>query len=209
MQMITLDGAALTPQQCYKLLAGAVVPRPIAWVSTLGTDGLVNLAPFSSYIFLAYDPPLVGISVGPGTSTLKDTLTHARARGEFVVNAVTAELVRLVAESSRRYPAGIGEAHDLGVDLASCRQVAVPRVAASPLALECVVHRIVDLGDADAHRLLIGRVVVFHIAEEIWAGDRIDPIAFAPIGRIGGPLYVHPGQIIRAEPTTDARFPVR
>jgi flavin reductase (DIM6/NTAB) family NADH-FMN oxidoreductase RutF len=207
--MITFDGAALTPQQCYKLLAGAVVPRPIAWVSTLGADGLVNLAPFSSYIFLAYDPPLVGISVGPGTSTLKDTLAHARARGEFVVNAVTAELVCLVAESSRRYPPAISEAHDLGVELAPCRQVAAPRVAASPLCLECVVHRIVDLEDADAHRLLIGRVVVFHIAEEIWMGDRIDPVAFAPVGRIGGPLYLRPGEIIRAEPTLDVRFPLR
>ncbi len=207
--MITFDAAALTPQQAYRLLSAAVTPRPIAWVSTLDGGGLVNLAPFSSYIFLAYAPPLVGISLGPGTTTLKDTLAHARASGEFVVNAVTAELVRPVAESSRRYPPWISEAQDLGIELSPSRQVAVPRIATSPLSLECVVHRIIDLDDADEHRLLIGRVVVFHIAEEIWAGDRIDPIAFAPVGRIGGPLYVCPGEIVRAEPTADERFPIR
>jgi flavin reductase (DIM6/NTAB) family NADH-FMN oxidoreductase RutF len=204
--MIVLDAATLTPQQSYRLLAGAVTPRPIAWVSTLGPGGVVNLAPFSSYTFLAYEPPLIAISVGPGTAVLKDTLANLRANGEFVVNAVTAELVRPVAESSRRYPTGESEAEDLAIALSPCRHVAVPRVAASPIGLECLVHRIIDLNDADAHRLVIGRVVAFHIAEEIWAGDRIDPVAFAPVGRIGGPLYVRPGEIVRAEPTKDERF---
>jgi flavin reductase (DIM6/NTAB) family NADH-FMN oxidoreductase RutF len=81
MGMITLDSADLTPQQSYKLLAGAVVPRPIAWVTTLAEDGAVNLAPFSSYIFLAYDPRLVGISVGPGTATSR-TRWRSPGRGE-------------------------------------------------------------------------------------------------------------------------------
>jgi flavin reductase (DIM6/NTAB) family NADH-FMN oxidoreductase RutF len=169
---------------------------------------VINLAPFSSYIFLAYDPPLIGISVGPGTSELKDTLKHIRAKGEFVVNAVTAELVQAVAESSRRYPPDIGEAQDLGIDLAPCRRVAVPRVSASPLSLECVLHRMIDLEDANAHRLVIGRVIVFHLAEEIWKGDRIDPLAFRPVGRIGGPLYVRSGKIIRGKPTEEDRFAI-
>jgi flavin reductase (DIM6/NTAB) family NADH-FMN oxidoreductase RutF len=207
--MITFDAAGLTPQQSYRLLAGAVTPRPIAWVSTLGPGGAVNLAPFSSYTFLAYDPPLVAISVGPGTAALKDTLANARRNGEFVVNSVTPELVRPMAESSRRYPTGMSEAEDLAIPLSPCRHVAVPRVAASPLGLECVVHNIIDLDDADAHRLLIGRVVAFHIAEAIWTGDRIDPLAFASVGRIGGPLYVRPGEMIRVEPTQDDRFTTR
>jgi len=207
--MITFEAEGLGPREAYRLLAGAVTPRPIAWVSTLGPGGIVNLAPFSSYTFLAYDPPLVGVSVGPGTSVLKDTLSHARAAGEFVVNAVTAELVQLVAESSRRYPPGISEAQDLGIELSPCRRVSVPRVAPSPLSLECLVHRIVELDDADGHCLVIGRVIVFHIAAEIWAGDRIDPLAFRPVGRIGGPLYVRSGEIVRGEPTVDERFASR
>jgi len=204
--MVTLEVAQITAQQSYRLLAGGVIPRPIAWVTTLGPGGVVNLAPFSSYVFLAYDPPLIGISIGPGTSKLKDTLENLRETGEFVVNAVTPELVQAVAESSRRYPLETGEAEDLGIALMPCRQVGAPRVAASPLGLECVLHRIVNLEDADVHRFVIGRVVVFHIAEEIWAGDRIDPSAFRPVGRIGGPLYVRFGEIIRGEPTKEDRF---
>src|ERR1700730_17717334 len=104
--MITLETAGLGPREVYRLLAAAVTPRPIAWVTSVGQGGAVNLAPFSSYTFLAYDPPLVGISVGPGTAALKDTLANARRNGEFVVNSVTPELVRPMAESSRRYPTG-------------------------------------------------------------------------------------------------------
>jgi flavin reductase (DIM6/NTAB) family NADH-FMN oxidoreductase RutF len=204
--MITLETADLAPREAYRLLAAAVTPRPIAWVTSVGQGGVVNLAPFSSYTFLAYDPPLVGISVGPGTSLLKDTLAHVRTNREFVVNAVTPDLVQLVADSSRRYPAEISEAQDLGIELAPCRLVAPPRVAAAPISLECVVDRIVDLEDKDEHRLVVGHVLMFHITEDIWAGDRIDPLAFRPIGRIGGKLYVRAGEIIRGEPTKDERF---
>ena len=204
--MITLETAGLEPREAYRLLAAAVTPRPIAWVTSVGQCGVVNLAPFSSYTFLAYDPPLVGISVGPGTSLLKDTLAHVRTNREFVVNAVTPELVQLVANSSRRYPPEISEAQDLGIELAPCRLVEAPRVAASPISLECVLDRIVELEDTDEHRLVVGHVVMFHISEEIWAGDRIDPLAFTPMGRIGGQLYIRAGEVIRCEPTKDERF---
>jgi flavin reductase (DIM6/NTAB) family NADH-FMN oxidoreductase RutF len=201
--MIAVEAENLSSAQSYKLISGAVVPRPIAWVSSLNAEGKVNLAPFSSFTFLTYDPPMIAVSIGPGTEELKDTLANVQARGEFVVNAVDVDMVRSMADSSRRYPPALSEAEDLGIALAPSCKVAAPRVAAAPLALECRAERIIDMNDRDAHRLVIGRVVVFQVAEAIWTGDRIDPFKYAPVGRIGGPLYVVPGEILRVEVSKD------
>jgi flavin reductase (DIM6/NTAB) family NADH-FMN oxidoreductase RutF len=204
--MIAIDAGALDGSAAYKLVTGTVTPRPIAWISTVGEGGGVNLAPFSSYVFLAYDPPLVGVSIGPGTERLKDTLRNMLASRQFVVNSVSPAQLRPMVETSRRYPPHIGEAADLGIAMAPSRSVAPPRVAASEIALECVVERVVDLGDRDAHRFVIGRIVTFQVHSAVLKGDRIDPTAFRPVGRIGGPLYAMPGALQEEMPTQDDRF---
>ena len=197
--MIAFEAEGLTSAQSYKLISGAVVPRPIAWVSSLNAEGKINLAPFSSFTFLTYDPPMVALSIGPGTEELKDTLVNVQARGELVINAVGVDMLRPMADSSRRYRPAVSEAEDLGIAMAPSRKLATPRIAAAPLALECRVERIIDMNDRDAHRLVIARVVVFQVAEAVWAGNRIDPFKYSPVGRIGGPLYVVPGEILRMD----------
>jgi flavin reductase (DIM6/NTAB) family NADH-FMN oxidoreductase RutF len=194
-----LDGAA-----AYKLISGTVVPRSIAWVASLNDDNTINLAPFSSYIFLTYDPPKIGI--GPGTARLKDTLRNIERSGAFTVNSVCPGQLHAMVQTSRAYPAGHSEADDLGIALAPSLGIAAPRVAASEIALECVLERIVPLNDRDEHRLVIGRVVTFQIATDVFQGDRIDPNAYRPVGRIGGPLYSMPGEIRRVQATPDARL---
>jgi flavin reductase (DIM6/NTAB) family NADH-FMN oxidoreductase RutF len=203
--MIDLDAADLSPELTYKLMTGAVTPRPIAWVSTLNTAGGVNLAPFSCYTFVSPDPPLVVIAIGAQFG-FKDTLNNAKRLGEFTINTVHEELLRPMVETSRKYPADISEAADLNIPLSPGHMVKVPRVTAALISLECVVHRVVDVGDTHHHSLLMGRVVCFRIAEKVWAGDRIDMTKFRALGRLGGPLYVRPGEIERVEPTQDARF---
>jgi flavin reductase (DIM6/NTAB) family NADH-FMN oxidoreductase RutF len=206
--MIDLDAADLSPELTYRLMTGTVTPRPIAWVSTLNATGGVNLAPFSCYTFISPDPPLVVISIG-AQYEFKNTLNNAKRLGEFTVNTVHEELVRPMVETSRKYPADISEAADLDIPLSPGRMVKVPRVTAALISLECVVHRVVDVGDAHHHSLLMGRVVCFRIAEKVWAGDRIDMAEFRALGRLGGPLYVRPGEIERVEPTLDERFTSR
>jgi len=196
-----LDGTA-----AYKLISGAVIPRPIAWVASLNDDQTVNLAPFSSYIFLTYDPPKVAISVGPSTVRFKDTLRNIERRGAFTVNSVAPDQLQVMAETSRPYPAGLSEADDLGIALSPSLNIAVPRIAASEIGLECVLERTIPLEDRDQHRLVIGRVVTFQIAPHVFQGDRIDPGAYRPVGRIGGPLYFMPGEIRHIRPTPDARL---
>ena len=204
--MTAIDATSLDSAAAYKLISGSVTPRPIAWTSTLNDDLSVNLAPFSSYIFLTYMPPKVGISIGPGTERLKDTLRNIDRAGEFVVNSVSASQLQAMAETSRTYPPGLSEAADQRVVLAPSLRVAPPRVAESAVAMECVVDGVVPLEDADAHRLVIGRVVVFQVRDDVLQGDRIDPYAYRPVGRIGGRLYVIPGEIRRIDPTPDERM---
>lgn len=204
--MVAFDAAALDGTAAYKLVSGAVIPRPIAWVSSLNEDGSVNLAPFSSYIFLTYDPPKIGISIGPGVERLKDTLRNIIRTRNFVVNSVSPEQLSPMVETSRRYPAETSEAADLGIPLSPSHAVATPRVAGSDVALECVLDRVIELGDRDAHRLVIGRVATFQIAGRVLRDGRIDPSLYRPIGRIGGPHYVMPGELRRAQPTQDDRF---
>lgn len=199
-----LDGTA-----AYKLISAAVVPRPIAWVASLNDDNTVNLAPFSSYVFLTYDPPKIGISIGPGTIRLKDTLRNIERNRTFTVNSVSAQQLKAMVETSRVYPAGHSEADDLGIALVPSLNIAAPRIAASEISLECEVERIEPLNDRDAHHLVIGRVVTFQIAPEIFNVDRIDPHAYRPIGRIGGPLYAMPGDIQHVQATPDPRFKPR
>jgi flavin reductase (DIM6/NTAB) family NADH-FMN oxidoreductase RutF len=203
--MINLDAADISPELSYKLLTGTVTPRPIAWVSTLNASGGVNLAPFSCYTYIASDPPLVAIAIGARYG-FKDTLSNARQAGEFTINTVHDELVRPVAETSRKYPADMSEAADLDIALEPGLKVKVPRVKAALISLECTVYRVVEVGDSHHHSLLMGRVVCFRIVEKVWAGDRIDMTAFRAVGRLGGPLYVRPGEIERVEPTKDERL---
>lgn len=196
--MIVYETQALNSDSAYKLISATVTPRPIAWVSSLNAAGGVNLAPFSSYTFISYSPPKVLISIGPGTDKLKDTLVNAGARGEFCVSSVTPDFLKAMANSSFAYENGQSEATELGIDLAPARLIETPFVAGAAVAMECRVDRIVEVGDDDRHRLIIGTVVCFHIDEAIWQGDRIDPAAYQALGRIGGPLYVTRGEILKA-----------
>jgi flavin reductase (DIM6/NTAB) family NADH-FMN oxidoreductase RutF len=195
--MIVHETRALNSDSAYKLISATVTPRPIAWVSSLNAAGGVNLAPFSSYTFISYSPPKVLISIGPGTDKLKDTLVNAGARGEFCVSSVTPDFLKAMANSSFAYENGESEATELGIDLAPARLIETPFVAGAAVAMECRVDRIVEVGDDDRHRLIIGTVVCFHIDEAIWQGDRIDPAAYQALGRIGGPLYVTRGEILK------------
>ncbi len=204
-EMVAIDARALDGAAAYKLISGTVIPRPIAWVSSLNDDGSVNLAPFSSFVFLTYDPPKIGLSIGPGVARLKDTLRNIEARREFVVNSVSEPQLQAMVETSQEYPPGVSEAIAADIALAPSTQVAPPRVLHSPIAMECVLDRVVPLEDRDAHRFVIGRVVTFVVEARMLRGDRIDPHVYRPVGRIGGPLYAMPGEIRHAAPTRPVR----
>ena len=195
-QMLRFSGEALGEARSYKLISAIVTPRPIAWVASRNAAGAVNLAPFSSYTFISYNPAKILISVGPGVDVLKDTLANIEARGEFTVSSVTAEFLDSMVDSSFAYANGESEAEALGIALEQGTSVATPFVKGVAAAMECTLDRIIEVGDRDHHRLIIGTVTCFHVDPAVWQGDRIDPKAYRPLGRIGGPLYQERGEIV-------------
>lgn len=192
-----IDLAQLTRVERYKLLTGAVIPRPIAFVTTVGPNGGINAAPFSQFVILAVDPGLLGISIGPRPGSLKDTLVNIEASREFVINMVPDTWAAAVQQSGEEYPAEVSEVDELGLECVPSIRVHPPRIAASPIQFECRLERIIELGSAP-NRFVVGEVVMMHVARGLSSAGKIDPRAYAPLARIGGRNYVRLGEIISA-----------
>ncbi|HLI10350.1 MAG TPA: flavin reductase family protein [Alphaproteobacteria bacterium] len=193
--MPRIEAADLTASQAYALLVGTVVPRPIAWVTSMGSGERINAAPFSCYTFVCNQPPMVAINCGRRRDGFKDTARNIRASREFVVNVVTEDLIGPMHQSSADYPEDISEPDLLAIELAPSHVVRPPRIAASPIALECRLQQIMELG-VQRSELIIGEVVVFHISDDLLVGGRIDTRRFRPLARLGGPYYARLGEII-------------
>lgn len=168
----------------YKLLTNLIVPRPIAWVTTLGEDGVPNLAPFSFFNAVGSEPVYIVISIGPRDSgEPKDTARNLLARKEFVVNLVTESLFDAMNLSAADFPPETSELLAAHLHTAPSVKISVPRVMESEVSLECKLHSAQPLGE---NTLVIGEVVMFHIADHL-VGSRLHIENFAPIGRLGSP----------------------
>lgn len=181
------DLATLAPAEVYKLVTGVVVPRPIAWVSTLGAGGRVNLAPYSFFGLMGSDPAVVAFGPGdrPG-GTPKDTALNIASGGEFTVNLVSFELAPLMNATATDFPYGVGEPETLGVPLAPGVRVRVPRVAESPVSLECREVQTVLIGRT---RVILGEVLGLHLradAVQDPARHHVNTAALDLVGRMGG-----------------------
>ncbi|MCP9792229.1 flavin reductase family protein [Vulcanococcus limneticus] len=171
----------------YNLITSLVVPRPIAWITSLSKAGVPNLAPFSYFNVVGSDPPYVVVSIGQRSSgEPKDTARNIQDTGVFVVNLVTEELLAAMNISAADFPAEESEATAAGLDLSPGIHVTAPRLAAAQASLECRLHQVLPLG---SNQLVIAEVVLFHVADQL-----LDPqqhvADFSPIGRLGSPsLY--------------------
>lgn len=168
-----------------------VVPRPIGWISTVSADGLVNLAPFSFFNSLSADPPCVMFCPNgfkPGSREPKDTLTNVEATREFVFSMCTYDLREQMVATAVHEPSGIDEMAKAGLAPAPCEKVRPPRVAVSPIALECRYLQTVHLpatADGSPSNLVIGQVVGIHVAEEVIVDGIIDVRLVDPLARLG------------------------
>jgi flavin reductase (DIM6/NTAB) family NADH-FMN oxidoreductase RutF len=168
----------------YKLLTNLVVPRPIAWVTSLNADGVVNLAPFSFFNAVGANPVYLIISVGEtDAGEMKDTAKNILAGGEFVVNLVTEELFDAMNVSAADFPEGESELEATGLHAAPSLKIRPPRVAESQASMECRLHSSQLLGN---NTLIVGEVVMFRMADQLM-GPRMHVNGFAPIGRLGSP----------------------
>jgi flavin reductase (DIM6/NTAB) family NADH-FMN oxidoreductase RutF len=197
--MVEIDPASFDADTVYKLLVGSVVPRPIAWVTTQSESGHINLAPFSCFTFVSSDPPMLAISVGRVRGALKDTARNIERNGEFVVHIADESQVELVHESSKEYPEQVSEVRELGLGTLPSRRIATPRLAAPPVSMECRHAQTVEFGRLRA-QLIVGEVLLFHVAPDIYRDGRIDATRFRPIARLGGPRYARLGEILTMQP---------
>ena len=182
------DPKAMSKADTYKLLASVILPRPIAWVVSKDSDGVLNAAPFSFFNILSADPPLVAISFSAPTDREgKDTLANIRARGKFVVNMVPEELAEAMNITASNAPRGTDETQLAGLELAPSAVVDVPRIAGSPVALECELFETIQPGGSST--ILLARIVYIHVRTSAFENlDRlyIDPAKLRLIGRMHG-----------------------
>jgi flavin reductase (DIM6/NTAB) family NADH-FMN oxidoreductase RutF len=189
-----VDANGLDTALAYKLVVGCVVPRPIAWITTMNAKGLVNAAPFSSYNYVATDPPMLGVNIASKAHGLKDTARNILETGEFVVNVADVDNMEMMHASAAEFDADVSETSSLGIDLIPSLKVKVPRIAHSPIQMECRLDQSVKLG-VGRNVLYIGEIVAFHIWDELFDGERVDSIKLNPVARLGGPNYSALGQI--------------
>lgn len=173
----------------YRLLTAVVVPRPIAWISTLDAAGVGNLAPHSFFSVACARPPIVSFtSVGK-----KDTLANVLATGEFVVNLATRALLEQVNNSSARFGPDVDEAEALGIALEPSDLVAPPRVTASPASLECTLHSTQELGDST---LVLGRVIAITVDDAALVDGKPAMAHLQPLSRLGGDEWGLPPEVL-------------
>ncbi|MFC3478516.1 flavin reductase family protein [Halobacterium litoreum] len=169
----------------YRTLSGAMVPRPIAWVSSVSEDGHDNLAPFSFSTVAAIDPPTLLFAP---TDLEKDTPRNVRETGEFVVNVVTEDVVEAMNETSATCPPDVSEFDHAGVERADSRKIDAPRVAESPVNFEC---RLADTVEVGSSVLVLGEVVWVHADDDVTTDGKLDTNKLDAVGRMAGSEYAY------------------
>lgn len=199
---ISLPATDLEPSEMYFLLRDSIIPRPIAWVSTISEAGVSNVAPFSFFNVCCPSPPVLGFSCGPRGDNhndekrvAKDTLINIRANGEFAVNLSPEALFDAMVDTAQDLPHDVSEFTRFGLKEAPSTAIRPPRVAGTPVAYECRLRDIIDLG---ANHWIMGEVVHVHIAERVHRGTRegkrhrvdlLEDHATRPIARLGRAFY--------------------
>lgn len=196
MTVIAIDPKDNTERDNYKLLVGSIIPRPIAFVTTMSQDGVLNGAPFSYFNIVSSNPPMISISVQHSGGQPKDTARNILDHGEFVVHIVDRDNVEQINVTAASLPPDQSEISEAGLTPVDSRVISVPGIKEAKVRMECVLERAVDF---PGFELLIGRVVQFHIADEIYDQGRIDPLKLAAVSRLAGNNYAAVGEIFTIE----------
>jgi flavin reductase (DIM6/NTAB) family NADH-FMN oxidoreductase RutF len=197
-----IDVSSSEVVRVYQALVDVVTPRPIAWVTTLDAQGRVNLAPFSFFNAFGANPPVVVFSPTlRRDGSKKDTLLNLEVIPEFVLNAAVEALAEPMNASSKELPPGQSEVDYAGLSLQPSIKVRPPRVAESPVHLECKVRQIMHIGDGPiAANLVIGEVLLMHIDDSVLDhSGRVDPRKLRTIARLGGSYYCRSTDLFEME----------
>jgi flavin reductase (DIM6/NTAB) family NADH-FMN oxidoreductase RutF len=198
---VKINPADLDYRQAHHLGASAMIPRPIVLVSTIGEDGIFNVAPMATITRVSMKPLLLGFEVGTRRDgRKKDTLRNIEGTGEFVVNVVHENLAEAMNQASCDYPSDVDEFKETGMTPVKADLVKAPMVGESPVKFECRLLQILKFGQAPRFcNFIIGEVLLVHIKDEFYVNGMVDSEKLKAIGRLGSDLYCRTSDIFRLE----------
>lgn len=194
--MLSFDPKNNTERENYKLLIGSIIPRPIAFVTSVAEDGTVNGAPFSYFNIVSSNPPMVSVALQRKNGNLRDTARNILNKKEFVVHIVDEQNVEKINETAASLPPNQSEVEKADLSLVSSDEVSVPGIKEVKVRMECVLEHSIELGENESIGvdLIIGKVVRFHIDETIYEAGRIDQKKLAAVSRLAGSNYAKIGE---------------
>ena len=200
--MLSFDPKEISERQNYKFLIGTVIPRPIAFVTSISEDGVVNGAPYSYFNVVSSNPPMISVAVQRKAGQMKDTARNIVKQKEFVIHIVDQENVEKVNETAATLPHDESELTRANLTTVPSKKVTVPGVKEAKVRFECVLEQAIELGENEeiGVDLLIGKIVHYHIDESIYQSDqRIDADKLAAVSRLAGNNYAKIGEIFEIE----------
>lgn len=201
MSMLSIDPLRNTERENYNLLIGSIIPRPIAFVTSLSEDGVLNGAPFSYFNIVSSNPPMISLAIQRSGGKQKDTARNSIKKQEFVVHIVDEDNVEMVNQTAASLPPNESEVEMAQFTLVNSTKISVPGVKQAKIRMECILEHSLQLGDKEQPGcdLLIGKVVQFHVANELYENGRIDAEGLAAVSRLAGANYAKIGEVFAIE----------
>jgi flavin reductase (DIM6/NTAB) family NADH-FMN oxidoreductase RutF len=199
--MLAIDPANNDERENYKLLIGSIIPRPIAFVTTMNDEGIINGAPFSYFNIVSSNPPMISLSIQRSKGRQKDTARNILHTKEFVIHIVDEDNVERINKTAASLPPNESEIDLANLTLAESVKISVPGVSESKIRMECTLEHSLELGEQTSPGcdLIIGKVVQFHIEDDIYEKGKIDPAGLGAVSRLAGTNYAKIGEIFSME----------
>jgi flavin reductase (DIM6/NTAB) family NADH-FMN oxidoreductase RutF len=192
----------LEPRHAHDLLTSSIIPRPIAWVSSVNRDSQTNLAPFSFFTGVSWSPPILAFSVvNRSDGTKKDTVKNIHQVPEFVINIVSVNLLSAMEESAKAIPYGTDESSLTNIHWIPSKKIKPFRIQEAKISFECTLERIISVGEGpDAGNLILGQVQLVHIQDDLLKSEReVDWSGLDVLGRLSGNKYCAVRSVIESE----------
>ncbi|QHA93146.1 flavin reductase family protein [Bacillus sp. N1-1] len=195
--MLTIDPTMNTERENYKLLIGSIIPRPIAFVTTVSQEGVLNGAPFSYFNIVSSNPPMISLAIQRKDGELKDTSRNISDTGEFVVHIVDEDNVTQINQTAASLKPNQSEVELAKLTPVDSDKVSVQGIREAKIRMECTIERSIELGESNPPgvNLIIGKIIQFHIDPELYEKGRIDPRGLGAVSRLAGHDYAKIGEI--------------
>lgn len=199
--LLSIDPASMSERENYKFLIGSIIPRPIAFVTTISKDGVLNGAPFSYFNIVSSNPPMISLSIQRSEGRQKDTARNIIESKEFVVHIVDEQNVEKINKTAANLPTNQSEIELANLTPIESAKISVPGVKEAKIRMECSLEHSLELGglDTPGSDFIIGKIVQFHIENDIYKNGRIDPRGLDAVSRLAGANYAKIGDIFEIE----------